>query len=37
MMLTDRCRLKLHFEAKELPVYDPVVAKGGLKMKEAAI
>jgi uncharacterized protein (TIGR03435 family) len=29
MMLTDRCKLKLHFETKELPVYDLVVAKGG--------
>ena len=29
MMLPDRCKLKLHFETKELPVYDLVVAKGG--------
>jgi uncharacterized protein (TIGR03435 family) len=36
MMLADRCKLKVHFETKELPVYDLVVAKGGLKMKEAA-
>jgi uncharacterized protein (TIGR03435 family) len=34
-MLTDRCKLKVHFETKELPVYDLVIAKGGLKMKEA--
>lgn len=33
--LSDRCKLKVHFETKELPVYDLVIAKGGLKMKEA--
>jgi len=35
-MLADRCQLKMRREAKELPVYDLVIAKGGLKMKEAA-
>lgn len=35
-MLADRCKLKVHFETKELPVYDLVIAKRGLKMKEAA-
>jgi uncharacterized protein (TIGR03435 family) len=35
-MLADRCKLKVHLETKELPVYDLVIARGGLKMKEAA-
>jgi uncharacterized protein (TIGR03435 family) len=35
-MLADRCKLKVHFEKKEVPAYDLVIAKGGLKMKEAA-
>lgn len=35
-MLADRCKLKVHFETKELPAYELVIAKGGLKMKEAA-
>jgi uncharacterized protein (TIGR03435 family) len=35
-MLADRCKLKVHFETKELPVYDLVIAKGGVKMKQAA-
>jgi uncharacterized protein (TIGR03435 family) len=35
-MLADRCKLKVHLETKELPVYDLVIAKGGVKMKEAA-
>ncbi|HLY40722.1 MAG TPA: TIGR03435 family protein [Terracidiphilus sp.] len=35
-LLADRCKLKVHFEQKELPVYELVIAKGGLKMKEAA-
>ncbi len=35
-MLADRCQLKKRREVKELPVYDLVIAKGGLKMKEAA-
>ena len=32
----DRFQLKMRREVKELPVYDLVIAKGGLKMKEAA-
>jgi uncharacterized protein (TIGR03435 family) len=35
-LLADRCKLKVRREVKELPVYDLVIAKGGLKMKEAA-
>lgn len=35
-MLADRCQLKVHRETRELPVYDLVIAKGGLKMNEAA-
>jgi uncharacterized protein (TIGR03435 family) len=35
-MLADRCKFQAHFETRELPVYDLVIAKGGLKMKEAA-
>ncbi len=35
-MLADRCQLKMRHEVKELPAYDLVIAKGGLKMKEAA-
>jgi len=35
-MLADRCQLKMRREVKVLPVYDLVLAKGGLKMKEAA-
>jgi uncharacterized protein (TIGR03435 family) len=35
-MLADHCRLKVHRESRDLPVYDLVIAKGGSKMKEAA-
>ena len=35
LILEDRCQFKAHLETKELPVYDLVIAKGGLKMKEA--
>jgi uncharacterized protein (TIGR03435 family) len=35
-LFADRCQLKMRREVKELPVYDLVIAKGGLKMKEAA-
>jgi uncharacterized protein (TIGR03435 family) len=35
-MLADRCHLKVQREVKVLPVYNLVIAKGGLKMKEAA-
>jgi uncharacterized protein (TIGR03435 family) len=34
-LLADRCKLKVHLETREFPVYDLVIAKGGLKMKEA--
>jgi uncharacterized protein (TIGR03435 family) len=34
-MLIERCQLKVHHETREMPVYDLVIAKGGLKMKEA--
>jgi uncharacterized protein (TIGR03435 family) len=34
-VLADRCQLKAHEETKELPIYEMVVAKGGLKLKEA--
>ncbi len=34
-LLADRCKLKVHRETKESPVYDLVIAKGGLKMKVA--
>jgi uncharacterized protein (TIGR03435 family) len=35
-LLADRCQMKVHREIRDLPVYDLVIAKGGLKMKEAA-
>jgi bla regulator protein blaR1 len=31
----DRCGLKFHHETRDLTVYDLVIAKGGLKMKES--
>jgi len=34
-ILADRCQFKAHQETKELPVYDLVIARRGLKMKEA--
>jgi uncharacterized protein (TIGR03435 family) len=34
-ILADRCQFKAHEETKELPVYELVIAKGGLKMKDA--
>lgn len=34
-ILAERCQLKAHEETKELPIYEMVVAKGGLKLKEA--
>jgi len=34
-VLADRFNLKFHHETRELPTYALVVAKGGLKMKEA--
>jgi uncharacterized protein (TIGR03435 family) len=36
-MLADRFKLKEHIETKELPVYDLVLAKGGSKLKPAAV
>jgi uncharacterized protein (TIGR03435 family) len=35
-ILADRCHFKAHEGAKELPVYNLVIAKGGLKIKDAA-
>ncbi len=34
-MLADRFKLKLHKESKEAPIYELVVAKGGIKMKKS--
>jgi len=34
-LLEDRCQMKAHTEKRELPVYDLVVGKGGLKIKES--
>jgi uncharacterized protein (TIGR03435 family) len=34
-ILADRCHFKGHEETRELPVYDLVIARGGVKMKEA--
>jgi uncharacterized protein (TIGR03435 family) len=34
-LLRDRFKLAAHFEKKEVPGYELVVAKGGVKMKEA--
>ncbi|HZQ42084.1 MAG TPA: TIGR03435 family protein [Acidobacteriaceae bacterium] len=34
--LSDRFHLRAHIETKTLPVYDLVIAKGGLRMKEYA-
>lgn len=34
-ILADRCQFRAHQETKDLPVYELVIAKGGLKMKEA--
>ena len=35
-LLADRCQFKAHLVTREMPVYDLVIAKGGLRMKEAA-
>lgn len=35
-LLAERCQLKTHTETRELPVYDLVIAKSGVKMKVAA-
>ena len=34
-LLADRFKLKLHKGSKEAPIYELVVAKGGIKLKEA--
>jgi uncharacterized protein (TIGR03435 family) len=33
-LLADRCQLKAHLVIREMPLYDLVIAKKGLKMKE---
>jgi uncharacterized protein (TIGR03435 family) len=35
-LLADRFRLKLHKSSKEVSIYELVVARGGIKMKESA-
>jgi uncharacterized protein (TIGR03435 family) len=35
-LLADRFQFKAHFETREMPVYQLVLAKGGSKLKEAA-
>ena len=35
-MLADRFQLKVHFEKRELPVYDLTIARGGFKLKPVA-
>jgi uncharacterized protein (TIGR03435 family) len=35
-ILADRCHFRAHTETKRLPVFDLVIASGGLKMKEAS-
>ncbi len=35
-LLADRCKLKVHFETREMQAYDLVIAKEGPKMKEAS-
>jgi uncharacterized protein (TIGR03435 family) len=34
-LLVERFQMKAHHETRDLPAYDLVIAKGGLKMKEA--
>jgi uncharacterized protein (TIGR03435 family) len=36
-IVEERFKVKVHRETKELPTYDLVVAKGGLKIKEAVL
>jgi uncharacterized protein (TIGR03435 family) len=35
-LLADRFKLKVHFETREMPVYELEAAKGGLKIKEVS-
>jgi uncharacterized protein (TIGR03435 family) len=35
-LLAERCQFKMHKEIRQLPAYELVVAKGGLKLKAAA-
>jgi bla regulator protein blaR1 len=35
-ILADRCQFKAHYENKEQPIYELVIAKGGLKMTRSA-
>jgi uncharacterized protein (TIGR03435 family) len=35
-LFADRCQLQVRREVKELPAYDLVIARGGLKMKDSA-
>jgi bla regulator protein BlaR1 len=34
-LLADRCKLAAHWETKEFPVYELVIAKGGSKIRES--
>jgi uncharacterized protein (TIGR03435 family) len=34
-LLADRLKLRVHFETREMTIFALVVAKGGLKMREA--
>jgi len=36
-VMEERFKVKVHRETKELPTYDLVIAKGGLKIKEAVL
>jgi uncharacterized protein (TIGR03435 family) len=36
-LFADRCQLKYHRETRQLPVYDLVIAKSGLKIKEVTV
>lgn len=36
-LLADRFQLKVRHETRELPIYDLVIAKGGLKIKESPV
>jgi uncharacterized protein (TIGR03435 family) len=35
-LLADRCQLKVHYETREMAVYELVAAKGGVKLKEVS-